>query len=209
VSPLQQAYAAFASDHITITDGHTPFNGELDYSPIGRLLLETISIACRDSFQVSFAESASKLERTRFWIRKVFKHHQLPWRVWQTASQWCSQREDAAKGLIELAASLVVAGHLRIDTLGKSRAMDEAAVYYDNKSGKAYIQLKGLRSVLRTVDCPSFDFEAVFTAVSQSSTQAAIQIVGGKLCWLVDKQLMETAIASRRQIVVPMLRVVG
>lgn len=209
VSPLQQAYALFATDHIAITAGNTPFNSKLDYSPIGRLLLEIVSIACRDSFHINFAESESKLERTRFWIRKVLKHHQLPWRMWQTSAQWCAQREDTAKQLIDLTASLIVAGRAQVDTLGRSKSMAEGSVYYNLKTDKAYIQLRGLRTALREANCPAFDFETIFAAVSQSSTQAAIQIINGKVCWVIDKQIMETAIASRRQIVVPLLRVVG
>lgn len=207
-SPIQQAYAAFASDHITITAGQTQFNPNLDYSPIGRLLVETISLACQESFHVNFAESVSKLERTQFWIRQVFKRNELPWRMWRTASLWCTQREDTAKQLIDLAASLVVAGDMQTDVLGR-RAMSESCVYFDAKENFAYIQSRGLRNALRERNCPAFDFESILASVSQSSTSASVRIVKGKLCWAVDKQLMETAIASRRQIVVPLLRVVG
>jgi hypothetical protein len=206
---VQAAYSLFTTDHIAITDGRTAFNANLDYSVLGRLLLETITLACRENFQINFAESKCKLERTKFWLRQTFKYNQLPWRNWRLAAEWCQQREDASQQLLIAAATLIVTGELRTQTFNAGKAMDDSSIYYQHGDGIALIPFQTIRKALRRHNCPLFDYQAALLAVTGGSAKIGIRPVNGKMCWAVKKLDLQSAIASRRQVLLPSLRIVG
>lgn len=206
-SPYLAAYSMFATQHVVITAGQTKFNPELNYAPLGKLLLEIASHACSTGFRDAFVSGGGKLSQTIEIIFEAMKANKLSRRQVRLASQWCQQRTDAAKAMVDIAATFIATGKTRVGHYSRGTTMADDLCYRDTENEQVFVRMKELRQLLREEGCPAFDQRKMLADISSSDTPVGVQLIGGHTCWAVPANLFDTAVASRRQTIAPSLRI--